>query len=218
MEAPIARTMSAQIAARLRDKILSGVYAPGSTLLQDSIAAEFGVSKIPVREALVHLRAEGLVNIHAHRGFQVRPLSANEVQEVFRLRLKLEPTAVGDGAKQAIEPDHVVARSALAALTQTLTENKLADAGDLNCAFHLALIVPRLQPVAFEILSRLHTLSQRYVRVHLQPVGRIRRATKEHNALFAAWQSGNAKEASRLTLAHIEETRDELTAALTSAQ
>ena len=218
MDAPIVRTMSAQIAARLRDKILSGVYAPGSTLLQDSIAAEFGVSKIPVREALVHLRSEGLVDIHAHRGFQVRALSADEVQEVFRLRLKLEPTAVADGAKQATEADHVVARSALAALTHALTENKLADAGDLNCAFHLALIVPRLQPVAFEILTRLHTLSQRYVRVHLQPVGRVRRATKEHNALFAAWHSGNAKEASRLTLAHIEETRDELTAALTSSQ
>jgi DNA-binding GntR family transcriptional regulator len=207
--------MSAQIAARLRDKILSGVYAPGSTLLQDSIAAEFGVSKIPVREALVHLRSEGLVDIQAHRGFQVRPLSAAEVEEVFRLRLKLEPAAVGDGAKQATTDDHAAARSALSAWTRALTEKDLANAGDLNCRFHLALIVPRLQPVTFEILNRLHTLSQRYVRVHLQPAGRIRRATKEHNALYTTWAAGNAKEASRLTLLHIEETRDELADLLT---
>ena len=57
MNEPLLRTMSGQIVTRIRDKILSGDYAPGSALLQDSIAAEFGVSKIPVREALVRLRA-----------------------------------------------------------------------------------------------------------------------------------------------------------------
>jgi hypothetical protein len=69
MNEPLLRTMSGQIVTRIRDKILSGDYAPGSALLQDSIAAEFGVSKIPVREALVRLRAEGLIDIEAHRGF-----------------------------------------------------------------------------------------------------------------------------------------------------
>ena len=80
------RTMSGQITTRIREKILTGAYPPGSPLLQDVIAAEFGVSKIPVREALVQLRAEGLVDVFAHRGFQVRPLSAMEVDEVFRRR------------------------------------------------------------------------------------------------------------------------------------
>ena len=61
--------MSGQITARLRERILTGAYAPGAPLLQDSIAAEFGVSKIPVREALVQLSAEGLVSVFAHRGF-----------------------------------------------------------------------------------------------------------------------------------------------------
>src|SRR6187401_1017186 len=102
MNEPLLRTMSGQIVTRIRDKILSGDYAPGSALLQDSIAAEFGVSKIPVREALVRLRAEGLIDIEAHRGFRVRPLLASEVDEVFRLRLALEPAAVGEGAKRCV--------------------------------------------------------------------------------------------------------------------
>ena len=101
MNEPLLRTMSGQIVTRIRDKILSGDYAPGSALLQDSIAAEFGVSKIPVREALVRLRAEGLIDIEAHRGFRVRPLLAAEVDEVFRLRLALEPVAVSEGARLA---------------------------------------------------------------------------------------------------------------------
>jgi DNA-binding GntR family transcriptional regulator len=210
MNEPLMRTMSGQITTRIRDKILTGEYSPGSPLLQDSIAAEFGVSKIPVREALVRLRAEGLIDIEAHRGFRVRPLLATEVDEVFRLRLALEPAAVSEGAKLAQDEDHVAARDALRALSTALAASALDDAGNLNSAFHLALIVPHRQPVTSEILSRLHTLSQRYVRMHLMPVGRVRRATREHKALYEAWASGEARAARQLTAQHIEETRDEL--------
>ncbi|MGH8275889.1 MAG: GntR family transcriptional regulator [Steroidobacteraceae bacterium] len=202
--------MSAQITARIRDKILSGAYAPGAALRQDAIAAEYGISKIPVREALVQLRSEGLVDIYVHRGFQVRPLSVAEAQEVFRLRLAIEPAAVGQGARSASAADHATARQALAALTEALAAGKLHSSGDLNCAFHLALIVPRLQPVAGEVLYRLHTLAQRYVRIHLLAAGRVRRANREHSALYGAWAAGRVHEAQRLARAHIEETRGEL--------
>jgi DNA-binding GntR family transcriptional regulator len=210
----IVRTMSSQVAARVRDKILAGAYEPGQALLQDSIAAEFGVSKIPVREALVHLRSEGLVDIFAHRGFQVRRLSASEAEEVFRLRIQLEPGAVMAGAKAANPEERLAADRALNALNSALGEHRLASIGDLNAAFHLSLIVPRLQPVTFEILGRLHTLSQRYVQMHLLPTGRIRRAIREHVALHREWAAGRVREAGRLARMHIEETRDELTRSL----
>ncbi len=169
------------------------------------------MSKIPVREALVRLRAEGLIDIEAHRGFRVRPLLAAEVDEVFRLRLALEPVAVSEGARLAKAKDHIAAREALRALKHGAgRQAALSDIGNLNSAFHLALIVPHRQPVTSEILSRLHTLSQRYVRMHLMPVGRVRRATREHNALYEAWARGDAREARQLTAQHIEETRDEL--------
>jgi DNA-binding GntR family transcriptional regulator len=217
MNEPLVRTMSGQITTRIRDKILIGEYAPGAALLQDSIAAEFGVSKIPVREALVRLRAEGLIDIEAHRGFRVRPLSVTEVDEVFKLRLTLEPAAVAAGARLATGPDHVAAQDALRALNAALGDQSLGNIGSLNSGFHLALIVPRGQPVTFEILSRLHTLSQRYVRMHLLPAGRMRRATREHNALYASWAKGDARGVRRLTQRHIEETRDELAAFLAPA-
>lgn len=209
MNEPLAKTMTGQITSRIRDKILTGAYAPGSPLLQDSIAAEFGVSKIPVREALVQLRSEGLVDIFAHRGFQVRPISVSEMQEVFRLRLSIEPIAVGEGARKASPEDRAAAQAALSVFNQAIAGD-LRNAGDLNSAFHLSLIVPRLQPVTSETLSRLHTLSRRYVEMHLKPAGRIKRATQEHTALFEAWKAGKGPEARRLTLAHIEETHREM--------
>jgi DNA-binding GntR family transcriptional regulator len=210
MSENLIRTMSGQITARIREKILTGVYPPGSALLQDVIAAEFGVSKIPVREALVQLRAEGLVDVFAHRGFQVRPLSSLEVDEVFRLRSQIEPLAVAEGARRAEAEDRDATRLAFGNLNDALAAGELYESGDLNRAFHIALIVPRLQPITAEILSRLHTLSQRYVRMHLLPPGRVKRATLEHTGLFEAWMNNRIEEVMHLTLAHIETTRDDL--------
>jgi DNA-binding GntR family transcriptional regulator len=211
MNEPIARTMTGQIASRIREKILTGTYAPGAQLFQDSLAAEFGVSKIPVREALVQLESAGLVDIFAHRGFQVRALSAAEVQEVFDLRLAIEPEAVARGAKFANDADRAHAKSALAALNASLAAGELQHSGDLNSGFHLALVVAHRQPVTSDVLYRLHTIAQRYVRMHLKPKGRIKRADQEHSALFDAWCAGKVREARDCARAHIEKTRDELT-------
>jgi DNA-binding GntR family transcriptional regulator len=207
---PLIRTMSGQITSRIREKILAGTYEPGAQLLQDGIAAEFGVSKIPVREALVQLRSEGLVEIFAHKGFQVRLMSAAEVDEVFSLRLAIEPDAVAHGARLASAADRSVAKVSLDALNAALSVGELASSGDLNATFHLSLIVPRRQRVTYEILSRLHIIAQRYVRVHLMPKGRVKRATQEHTALYEAWAAGKSNEARKVTQAHIGKTRDEL--------
>jgi DNA-binding GntR family transcriptional regulator len=210
MTEPLVQSMTSQLIVRFRDRILSGIYAPGSALRQDSLAAEFGTSKIPVREALVQLQSEGLVDIFPNRGFQVRPLAGAELDEVFSLRLRIEPAAVALGAKLASAADHSAARNALNQLNEATAAGEFASSGRLNRAFHLLLIVPRLQPVAAEVLSRLHALAQRYVQAHLRPEGRAKRATREHAALLKAWSLGKSKEARALMHSHIKSTREDL--------
>jgi DNA-binding GntR family transcriptional regulator len=202
--------MTSQLIVRLRDRILAGAYAPGSALRQDTLALEFGTSKIPVREALVQLQSEGLVKIFPNRGFQVRPLVSSELEEVFRLRLQMEPAAAAAGAKLAGTSDHLAARHALERLNEALASEEFSSSGQLNRAFHLQLIVPRLQPIAAEILGRLHTLAQRYVQAHLRPEGRVKRASKEHAALLKVWCAGNFKQVRDLMHRHIESTREDL--------
>jgi len=210
MTEPLIQSMTSQLIVRFRDRILSGTYAPGSALRQDILAAEFGTSKIPVREALVQLQSEGLVDIFPNRGFQVRPLAGAELDEVFRLRLQIEPAAVALGAKLATAADHIAAHKALEQLNAALANEEFSASGRLNRAFHLLLIVPRLQPVAAEILSRLHTLAQRYVQAHLRPEGRVKRAVREHAALLKIWSAGKSAAAGALMHTHIESTRDDL--------
>jgi DNA-binding GntR family transcriptional regulator len=202
--------MTSQLIVRFRDRILAGTYAPGAALRQDILASEFGTSKIPVREALVQLQSEGLVDIFPNRGFQVRPLATTELDEIFSLRLQIEPIAVARGVRLATAADHLAARNALKRLNDALTAEQFSSSGQLNRAFHLLLIVPRMQPVAAEILSRLHTLAQRYVQAHLRPEGRVKRAMREHAALLRAWSTGKTKEARVLIHSHIESTRDDL--------
>ena len=210
MNEPLVQSMTSQLIVRMRNRILAGTYAPGSALRQDILASEFGTSKIPVREALVQLQSEGLVDIFPNRGFQVRPLAATELDEVFNLRLQIEPNAVAQGAKLATAADHVAAGKALDRLNEALAAYEFSLSGQLNREFHLSLIVPRLQPVAAEILSRLHTLAQRYVQAHLRPEGRVKRATREHTAVLKAWSRGKSKEVRALIHTHIESTRDDL--------
>jgi len=207
---PLIQSMTSQLIVRMRNRILAGTYAPGSALRQDTLASEFGTSKIPVREALVQLQCEGLVDIFPNRGFQVRPLAAAELDEVFNLRLQIEPLAVAQGAKLATPGDRAAAAQALDQLNHALAADEFPSCGQLNRDFHLLLVVPRLQPVAAEILSRLHTLAQRYVQAHLRPEGRVKRATQEHAALLKAWSNARPKEARALIHAHIDTARDDL--------
>ena len=158
MSENLIRTMSGQITARIREKILTGVYPPGSALLQDVIAAEFGVSKIPVREALVQLRAEGLVDVFAHRGFQVRPLSSLEVDEVFRLRSQIEPAAVAEGSRRAKAEDH------------DATRLLIAGAVDESGAFLLAKIFGQSEvQFGFNVLNRIFQQLHRNIGVGFHP-------------------------------------------------
>jgi DNA-binding GntR family transcriptional regulator len=207
---PLVQTMTSQLIVRFRDRILAGTYAPGSALRQDILASEFGTSKIPVREALLQLQSEGLVDIYPNRGFQVRPLAGAELDEVFSLRLQVEPAAVARGAKLATPTDHAAARKALDQLNDAAAAGEFGSTGRLNRSFHLLLIVPRLQPVAAEILSRLHTLAQRYVQAHLRPEGRVKRATREHAALLKAWKMAESQQVRALVHAHIKSTREDL--------
>lgn len=213
----LARTMSAQLCQHLRERILAGRYAGGTALLQDQIAAEFGVSKIPVREALVQLTAEGLVDTHAHRGFQVRSTSLAELEELFRLRTLLEPEAVALGARLAGDVAQDTARAALEALDAAIRAGS-AEAGSRNRAFHLALVVPLQQPVMAEVLERLLTLSQRYVVHHLAVDGRARRALDEHAELLALWLGREIRRLKALVASHVRETLADLRKSLGASQ
>ncbi len=205
----IIQTLSDQLVNLVRDRILSGRVPANSAIRQDALANELGISKIPLREALARLEQEGLVQSHVNRGFFVRDLNTDEAEEVYALRLKLEPDAIAVAAARATPEDHRVATDTLATLYQ-VTDEGGEGVGAFNRAFHLALLRPSHQLITINILERLHVLSERYVRKHLEPLGRDDRANEEHREMLDAWLACDSDRLRELTIAHIQKTLDDL--------
>ncbi|HWQ85186.1 GntR family transcriptional regulator [Brevundimonas sp.] len=207
------RPLSDQVFAEARERILSGRLPADTPIRQDALALELGVSKIPLREALARLESDGLVVSHPNRGFIVRPLSRADAEDVFDLRLRIEPNACVLGALEADPAAHDGARTAFAALDAAL-RNGLADIGRRNREFHLALVRPSGRSVTIETVDRLLALSERYVRVHLGEHRRLDRASHEHETLLQAWLDRRPETVRREARSHIRATLVDLRAQL----
>lgn len=211
-----APSRSDQVFAEARERILSGRLPADRPIRQDALALELGVSKIPLREALARLESDGLVVSHPNRGFVVRPLSRADAEDVFDLRLRIEPNACVLGALDAGEPAREAARQAFGALDAALKSDG-PDLGRRNREFHLALVRPSGRGVTVETVDRLLALSERYVRVHLGEDRRLDRASHEHESLLQAWLDRRTDAVRREARGHIRSTLIDLRAQLPDA-
>jgi DNA-binding GntR family transcriptional regulator len=198
-----------EIYEAVRERILSGALSPPASVRQDALAQSLGVSKIPLREALARLEKDGLLSLEKNRGFFVRPLDAREAEEVFALRLKIEPECVALAALNATPEEQAAARAALEALDREV-EAGGPRIGALNRAFHLALAAPARRPVTMQLLERLLVLSERYVRTHFELQGRAERAHAEHEIVLDLWTRRAQAELAQATAVHIETTLADL--------
>lgn len=194
---------------RLREQIVWGLMAPGCPVRQDEIAARFGVSKIPLREALARLEQDGLVVGLARRGYEVAAMSAREADEIFRLRLAIEPDAAAAGSAAAGALEHAAAAAALAALERAVADRAHSAAG-FNRAFHLALAAPAAGALTMRLLEQLHVLGERYVHAHLASAGRGEIARAQHRDILEAWLARDAAGVAGLLARHVECTRLDL--------
>lgn len=209
----VVRTLSEQIFTIVRERIISGDLPVDQPIRQDALANELGVSKIPLREALARLEQEGLLTSQANRGFFVRSLGAAEAEEIYELRLAIEPDAAARAARVATEADQETARQALAAL-DVAARDALHEVAHRNRAFHLALVRPLGAALTFQLIERLQVLAERYVVQHLRPAGREDRAHEEHQALLDAWLARDEARVAGFLSEHIGATLVDLRAQL----
>ncbi|MGE3626195.1 MAG: GntR family transcriptional regulator [Hyphomicrobiales bacterium] len=187
----------------LRAAILDGSLGPGTPLRQDKLAATFGVSKIPVREALLRLVAEGLVAVEANRGFTVARLEAGEAEEVLDIRAVLECRAVSIAVPQMTD-------GAIAEATRILDEAEATDSidrwGELNWAFHATLYEPAGRPKLAQLIRQTSNQTERYIRVLISNSSYRSVAEREHRTILAACSLRNAAAAAALLDQHIRQT------------
>ena len=200
---PKSRARPETLLVRLRHEILRGTLAPGHPLRQDEIAARYGVSKIPVREALLHLVAEGLVASQPNRGFTVSRLQAQEAKDILEIRAILECQAVRLAMPHMADAD--IARAA-SILNQAEATEALDRWSDLNWDFHSALYAPADRKRLLDLIRQISNPTDPYIRVLISNANYRGRAEREHRAILGACEMRNAEAAAALLDQHIRQT------------
>ncbi|SNY96805.1 GntR family transcriptional regulator [Halomonas sp. hl-4] len=200
------KTRAQFVADDLRGRILGGEFKGGTQLRQDALARDYDVSRIPVREALLTLESEGLVEFYAHRGAFTTELSIAKIQELFDLRILLETYVFRHSIPKLTEEDLQKADNILRKYDEALnTGGEINNWSEYNYAFHLTLYAPAELPETLALINQLNTKSDRYIRMQLLYTQEIEKAEKEHHDLLALARKGNIDEACELLKNHIRE-------------
>lgn len=201
------RTLSAAIAERVRQDILSGQHLSGMQLRQDALAQTYGVSRIPVREALFQLEAEGLVRIVPHKGAVVTTLSLDEINDVFDLRALLEPRLLRQSIPLLMVGDFVAIDAIQTQFARAIATHDSGQLGVLNARLHGAMYARAPLPRTLLTVTGLLQTSDRYTRLQLSSVAAMKRAMREHVELISLSKARQTAAACRLLTRHIEVVR-----------
>ncbi len=208
--APLTQSLPEQIAARLSQRIVGGVYAPGQRIMEQAIADEFAVSRGPVREALRLLEKDGLLTILARRGAQITNLSIAEVREIFDIRAMLNGLRDRLIAEDPGRARHLpVLEAEVAKLTQL--------AGDVERGDEYVETVSRLNRYLTNVASsrRLKSIldslalqTVRYSQLGLSTPQRRVQSVQHWQNLVQAIRDGDGAQAERIARQRVQDSRD----------
>jgi DNA-binding GntR family transcriptional regulator len=200
---PSTRTLVEYASQQLREQILSGELGAGDRIRLDVIAQDFGISAIPLREALRTLAAEGLVMPLAHRGYSVAPVTIADLEDTYRIRLELEPLAVRLAVPRLTKADLKALGESLERLGRAFKEGHWPDHRTHHRAFHFGIYERCDSAWLIRFTDMLWTNSERYQRMTTQIKGQLTQRANEHRAILAACRARDADLAADLMHGHL---------------
>lgn len=201
-----ASSLRERAAESIRNGITTGEIRAGELYSVPTLAARLGVSATPVREAMLDLANEGLVEAVRNRGFRVVELTEADLDEILEVRIMLEVPAAGRLARE-LPPDAAPRLEALVAETEARA--KAADVEGFltgDRAFHLALVELVANRRLAELVARLRDQTRLYGLPDLLASGILETAAADHRAILDAILTGNRKAADATMRRHLEET------------
>lgn len=205
------RVSSRRIARELHAQILSGQLAPGARIVQEDLAAEFGASRIPVRDALRRLEADGLVTVIANTGAWVAKLSESECAEAYQIRERLEPLLL-------LQSMPLLTDETISKLSELAHEMETASDVEaflrLDRDFHLLSYSAAPKGMVRDLVEKLWNTTQHYRRAFAQLNGIDSESVThlEHRLLVDAIRTRDPVECERVLTGHIRRTRVALVA------
>ncbi|QXH46584.1 GntR family transcriptional regulator [Pseudomonas xanthosomatis] len=188
------------IEERLRSAILDGRLPPGTAVRQQELATLFGVSRMPVREALRQLEAQSLLQVVMHKGAVVAPLIGEDAVDTYGLRVLLETEALRQSIPRLDADDIALARGYI---RQLETETRHAEIGRLNRLFHMALYSKAGNQKLLRLIEIELNEEERFLRFHLSSMGLGKLTQDDHIALVDAASDKLVDEAVKMLEAHL---------------
>lgn len=214
--APISRKDA--VLKLLRNAIVDGRLAAGQRLDQNELAAQLGVSRMPVREALKQLETEKLVVVFPYRGVEVARLDPGTIVEMFEIRIALEKLAVGRAVSCLGDADLRLMRETLKQMDRQLDGPVASQPWmELNHRFHATINEASGWPHLLETIDQYRGNVERYVRYYLSAGGRAR-SQVEHWELFEACESQDAAAAEAIIEKHLRNTSTSLIEAIKASE
>ena len=205
------KTVASAVADIIREKIISHEIGAGEPLRQDALAVQLNVSPIPIREALLQLEAEGLVQFAPHKGAVATKVSAEEVDELFSLRSILETDLLDRALQKITDSELKKSQSILEEFDELLKPGADMYAwGALNWRFHKSLYAPADRRRTLNIVGQLHTNCDRYLRMQILLDADYSRAEEEHHTLLNLCETRDQRAARICLKDHIETTGQKL--------
>ena len=190
---------------------MSGKFGPGEPLRQDEIARTHGVSKIPVREALLRLEVDGFVLFRKNRGAVVRELSAAELLHLMDIRVALECKALELAIPNMIQSDLDEAEQVL---REYASLESIEHWSKMNRRFHKVLYEPCGNPQLLAMINDLHQRMGPYLRLLMTETSGLDRPAQEHLAILEACKATDTQLGVDLLKSHIETSKKETAARL----
>jgi DNA-binding GntR family transcriptional regulator len=187
----------------LRELILSGAVPSDVALRQDELAAQLGVSRTPLREALHRLTAEGLIRLDHHKGAMVATPSIAELKEIYELQEVLECRAVAEAILHRSEADLVELRARLEDFSRARDS---LDWIRYNLAFHAALYKISRKPLLVEMITLLRNRASLYINMVARSDESRKRAEEEHVEMVMALEDGDSERLQKQVREHLGAT------------
>lgn len=202
MTGPRRVTAQDAVLTSLRSDILTGDLAPGDQIVQEALAERYGVSRVPLREALKTLESEGQVVYHPHRGYFVAELSVADLLEVYRLRALLEAEAIRHAVPTLSDDDVAALADLLDRVGEASAEGDVIAMTSANRRFHFAIFDASGLPRLTRLLHQLWDATDAYRALYFQEEPNRRRVAVEHAAMLAALRTRDAEALVRLHNEH----------------
>ncbi|AEF53108.1 GntR family transcriptional regulator [Marinomonas posidonica] len=205
--AVIRQSLPDVIVTDLRKRILSGELEEGALIRQELLAEEYDVSRMPVREALKRLDAEGLVVFKNNRGATVTKHSLEEIAEIFDVRLLLEVDLFARAIPNMTAEDFSACESLLKEMDDSYLAGNIADWGPLNAEYHGKLYQAAGRHLTENLLERVTLQANRYVSMHIGKLDKQHHASHDHHALLALARQRDIEGATALLESHLMNTK-----------